>query len=98
MSHFYNRKSYSFAETDEMLKEVKNEMSNFITKEEAEMMINRRTTIIDPNPWYRCNCESQFYRLEREIQFLNSQLEKYKNLLDLNYKDSRDKDFDEPTM
>jgi hypothetical protein len=98
MSHFYIRKSYSFAETDEMMTEIKKEMSNFITKEEAEMMINRRTAIIDPNPWYRCNCESQFYRLEREIQLLNSLLEKYKNLLDLNYKDSIDKDFDEPTM
>ncbi len=42
MSHFYNRKSYTFAETDEQMLDMRKEMSNFITKEEAEDLINRR--------------------------------------------------------
>ena len=50
MSHFYRQKSYSFYETDELLKEVKNEMSNFLTKEEAELILNKRYAMIDPNP------------------------------------------------
>lgn len=48
MSHFYNKKSYSFAETDEMMTEIKKEMSNFLTKEEAELILNRRYAMIDP--------------------------------------------------
>ena len=51
MSHFYRQKSYSYNETDEMLKEIKDEMSNFLTKEEAEIILNRRHAIIDPIPY-----------------------------------------------
>ena len=40
MSHFYRQRSYSFNETDEMLTEIKKEMSNFLTKEEAEIILN----------------------------------------------------------
>ena len=35
MSHFYRQRSYTFNETDELLTEMKKEMSNFLTKEEA---------------------------------------------------------------
>jgi len=51
MSHFYRQKSYSYNETDQMLKEIKDEMSNFLTKEEAELIVNRRHAIIDPIPY-----------------------------------------------
>jgi hypothetical protein len=51
MSHFYRQKSYSFSETDEMLKEIKSEISNFLTKEEAELILNRRHAMIDPIPY-----------------------------------------------
>jgi uncharacterized protein YbaP (TraB family) len=51
MSHFYRQRSYSFNETDEMLKEIKDEMSNFLTKEEAELILNRRHAMIDPIPY-----------------------------------------------
>lgn len=51
MSHFYRQKSYTFSETDEMLKEIKSEISNFLTKEEAELILNRRHAMIDPIPY-----------------------------------------------
>ena len=74
MSHFYNRKSYTFGETDEMLTDIRNEMSNFITKEEAELLFNRRYAIVDPPP-YRMNDEisklhMEIDQLRQEIYFL----------------------------
>ena len=71
MSHFYNRKSYTFGETDEMLTEIKKEMSNFLTKEEAELIINRRSAIIDPLP-YRMN--EEISKLHMEIDQLRQEL------------------------
>ena len=56
MSHFYRQRSYTFNETDNMLTEIKKEMSNFLTKEEAELIVNRRNAMIDPAP-YRMNEE-----------------------------------------
>ena len=50
MSHFYRQRSYTFNETDEMLTEIRKEMSNFLTKEEAELILNKRYAMIDPNP------------------------------------------------
>ena len=35
MSHFYLRKSYTFSESDEKMLDIRKEMSNFLTKEEA---------------------------------------------------------------
>jgi prefoldin subunit 5 len=92
MSHFYNRKSYSFAETDEMMTEIKKEMSNFLTKEEAELIINRRYAMVDPPP-YRMNEEIQSLHkeiddLRREIYFLRTHLNKIQNKFDI----------DEPTL
>jgi prefoldin subunit 5 len=71
MSHFYRQRSYSFNETDEMLTEIKKEMSNFLTKEEAELILNRRNAMIDPAP-YRMNEEIGV--LHREIEDLRRQI------------------------
>lgn len=73
MSHFYNRKSYSFSETDEMMTEIKQEMSNFITKEEAELILNRRYALIDPVP----NRDKEIYfNLMSEINLLRMTIDK----------------------
>jgi hypothetical protein len=51
MSHFYRQRSYTYDQTDQMLKEIKDEMSNFLTKEEAELILNRRNALVDPIPY-----------------------------------------------
>ncbi len=76
MSHFYRQRSYSFNETDEMFSEIKKEMSNFLTKEEAELILNRRNAMIDPVP-YRMNEEVEALHreladLRKEIYFLRT--------------------------
>ena len=92
MSHFYNRKSYSFAETDEQMLNLKKEMSNFITKEEAEDLINRRKMIVDPNPsFYHSRFEEmsqEIFNLKQEIYFLRTSLNKLHHKVEL----------DEPTL
>jgi prefoldin subunit 5 len=92
MSHFYRQRSYTFNESDEMLTELKKEMSNFLTKEEAELILNRRNAMIDPVP-YRMNDEIQVLHkeiddLRREIYFLRTHLNKIQNKFDI----------DEPTL
>jgi len=84
MSHFYNRKSYTFAETDEMMLDIKKEMSNFLTKEEAELILNRRYAIVDP-PFYKKHNEidvlqEKVYDLERKLQAALIEIEKLKNV------------------
>ena len=49
MSHFYRQKSYTYNESDEMLIEIKKEMSNFITKEEAEESAKRTISFFGKN-------------------------------------------------
>lgn len=71
MSHFYRQRSYTFAESDEMLSEMKKEMSNFLTKEEAEFMINRKNAMIDPAP-YRMN--EEIAGLHKEIDVLRQEI------------------------
>jgi hypothetical protein len=92
MSHFYNRKSYTFAETDEQMLNIKKEMSNFITKEEAEDLINRRKMIVDPNPnFYHSRFEEmsqEIFNLKQEIYFLRTSLNKLHSKIEL----------DEPTL
>ena len=92
MSHFYNRKSYTFAETDEQMLNIKKEMSNFITKEEAEDLINRRKMIVDPNPnFYHSRFEEmsqEIFNLKQEIYFLRTSLNKLQPKVEL----------DEPTL
>lgn len=92
MSHFYRQRSYSFNETDEMMTEIKKEMSNFLTKEEAELILNRRNAMIDPVP-YRMNEEigvlhKEIDSLRREIYLLRTQLNKIQSKFDI----------DEPTL
>lgn len=86
MSHFYNRKSYSFAETDEQMLVIKKEMSNFITKEEAEDLINKRKMIVDPDPYYNDRrfeeMSQEIFNLKQEIYFLRTSLNKLQNKLD----------------
>ena len=86
MSHFYNRKSYTFAETDEQMLVIKKEMSNFITKEEAEDLINKRKMIIDPDPYYNDRrfeeMSQEIFNLKQEIYFLRTSLNKLQNKLD----------------
>jgi len=84
MSHFYIRRSYTFSETDEMMLDIKKEMSNFLTKEEAELILNRRYALIDP-PFYRNNSEINILQdkvcdLERKLQNALIEIEKLKNL------------------
>ena len=92
MSHFYRQRSYTFNETDELLTEMKKEMSNFLTKEEAELILNRRYAMVDPPP-YRMNEDVQVLHkeiddLRREIYFLRTQLNKIQSKFDI----------DEPTL
>jgi len=88
MSHFYLRKSYTFAETDEQMLDIRKEMSNFITKEEAEDLINRRKVIVDPDPYFynrRFEEMSQdIFNLKQEIYFLRTSLNNLHNKIDNN--------------
>lgn len=92
MSHFYNRRSYTFAETDEQMLVIKKEMSNFITKEEAEYLIYKRKMIVDPDPYYNDRrfeeMSQEIFNLKQEIYFLRTSLNKLQNK----------SDNDEPTL
>jgi len=81
MSHFYRQRSYTFNETDEMLTEIRKEMSYCLTKEEAELILNRRNAIIDPAP-YRMNedigvLHREIDGLKREIYFLRTYINEH---------------------
>lgn len=83
MSHFYRQRSYTFAESDELFTDIRKEMSNFLTKEEAELLINRRNAMIDPVP-YKMNEEiatlhKEIDNLRREIYLLRTQLNIFQN-------------------
>jgi hypothetical protein len=76
-----------------MLTEIRKEMSNFLTKEEAELILNRRNAMIDPAP-YRMDGEisklhMEVDQLRQEVYFLRTMLNKqiYKQL-----------EVDEPTI
>lgn len=92
MSHFYRQRSYTFNETDEMLTEMKKEMSNFLTKEEAELILNRRNAMIDPVP-YRMN--EEISKLHMEIDELRQQIYFLRALMN---KQMHKIDNDEPTL
>ena len=86
MSHFYFKKSYTFAETDQQMLDIRKEMSNFITKEEAKDLINRRKAIVDPDP-YRYDrrfeeMSQEIFNLKQEIYFLRTSLNKLRNKFD----------------
>jgi hypothetical protein len=83
MSHFYLRKSYTFSETDEMMLDIRKEMSNFLTKEEAEFILNRRYALIDPPPFKNNELDmlqDKVYDLERKLQIALIEIEKLKNV------------------
>ncbi len=92
MSHFYRQRSYTFNETDEMLTEIKKEMSNFLTKEEAELILNRRNAMIDPAP-YKMNDEVQV--LHREIDGLRKEIYLLRTYINQHMKKS---EIEEPTL
>ncbi len=92
MSHFYNRKSYSFSETDEMLLELKKEMSNFLTKEEAELILNRRNAIIDPGPY---RVDGEILSLRKEVDHLRQEIYFLRTMLN---KQMMNSDYNEPTI
>lgn len=97
MSHFYNRKSYTFGETDEMLTDIRKEMSNFITKEEAELLWSRKLAIYDPPPFYE---SSKITSLLYKVEYLTEQVRRVQcEMNEMREKLSLKKDeFDEPTM
>lgn len=84
MSHFYPRKSYSFAETDEMMVNIKKEMSNFLTKEEAMEIFGRRGVIVDPPPFYDYRVVDQLnqriHDLERKLSSAFFEIERLKSI------------------
>lgn len=49
--------------------EIKKEMSNFLTKEEAELILNRRYALVDPEPYRK---DKNYYILLEEINLLKN--------------------------
>ncbi len=70
--NFFNKNFYSIDETDEIMIDLRKEMSNFITKEEAELLIHRRKAIVDPP--FSCGCQSQISAMMHEIESLNKKI------------------------
>lgn len=71
---------------------MKKKMSNFLTKEKAELILNRRYAMVDPPP-YKMNEDVQVLHkeiddLRREIYFLRTNFNKIQHKFD----------FDEPTL
>ena len=75
-----------------MMLELKKEMSNFLTKEEAELIMNRRNAIIDPGP----------YRMDGEISKLHMEIDQLRQevyfLRQLFHKFQKEMQTDEPTI
>lgn len=86
MSHFYRQRSYTFVETDEQMLDIRKEMSNFITKEEAEDLLNRRKAIVDPDPYFYNRrfeeMSKEIFNLKQEIYFLRTSLNNLHNKID----------------
>jgi prefoldin subunit 5 len=84
MSHFYRQRSYSFAESDEKMLDIRKEMSNFLTKEEAMDLLNKRNVIIDPFPHYQNHeidkLHERIHDLERQLQYALIEIDKLKNV------------------
>jgi hypothetical protein len=81
-----------------MLTDIRKEMSNFLTKDEAELMINRRNAIIDPSAYGICDCREHLSKMMYEIDRLNNQIQNLNKELN----DTKNKlfkyDIDEPTI
>jgi hypothetical protein len=70
--NFFNKNFYSIDETDEIMIDLRKEISNFITKEEAELLISRRKAMVDPS--FSCNCQNQLNTMMHEIESLNKKI------------------------
>jgi len=92
LSHYYNRKSYSFNETDEMMTEIKKEMSNFLTKEEAELLLQRKYAMIDPVPY---RPDPVVIELRREVDHLRQEIYFLRTIVN---KQMQKTEIDEPTL
>lgn len=96
--NLFKKRHYTIEQTDALFLDVRNEMSNFLTVEEAEVMLQRKYAIIDPPPYPHCECKeyiskliSEIDKLNYQVQYLNKELDETKNKLFKN-------DFDEPTI
>ncbi len=85
-------------QTDDMMLGIRKEMSNFLTIEEAELMINRRNAIIDPGPFITCDCREYMAKLISEIDRLNYQVQHLKEELEDTKNNLFKNDIDEPTI
>jgi len=66
-----------------MMLDIKKEMSNFLTKEEAELILNRRYALIDPPPYRHIEInvlQDKVYDLERKLQSALYEIDKLKNI------------------
>ena len=72
--------------------EIKKEMSNFLTKEEAELILNRRYAIVDPGP-YRVN--EEILSLRKEVDHLRHEIYFLRTMLN---KQMMNSDYNEPTI
>jgi hypothetical protein len=92
MSHFYRQKSYSYNETDQQILDLRKEMSNFLTKEEADIIINKRKMIVDPDPYFVDRkleqMEKEIFSLKQELYLIRTVLNNIQNKIH----------YDEPTI
>ena len=72
--------------------ELKKEMSNFLTKEEAELILNRRNAIIDPGPY---RVDGEILSLRQEVDHLRQEIYFLRTMLN---KQMMNSDFNEPTI
>ena len=72
--------------------EIKKEMSNFLTKEEAELILNRRNAIIDPGPY---RVDGEILSLRQEVDHLRQEIYFLRTMLN---KQMMNSDFNEPTI
>lgn len=72
--------------------ELKKEMSNFLTKEEAELILNRRNAIIDPGPY---RVDGEILSLRQEVDHLRQEIYFLRTMLN---KQMMNSDYNEPTI
>ena len=75
-----------------MMLELKKEMSNFLTKEEAELILNRRNAIIDPIPY---RVDGEILSLRKEVDHLRQEIYFLRTMLN---KQMMNSEYNEPTI